>query len=301
MKFIQSACAIDRKKFVVLCLDDEPEDEDPSHDILFVKVPNQPLIVQRKGENIRLSRVSKAADDVAVLSREGAVEVLSFDGASLSREDVTGSISVKAAPKFGFLMSIRLIEDQLYACGMGGQVYARSGPGSWQLISQAICTTDPYERWFSNVDGLRSDYILSDGLSGVLYFFDGSKWQEIKTNTTASIGEMAFVGDDEIYIAGAQSTLLHGSPKRGFETVNITECDLTIYTICRFRDRIFIGTDRGVMELGSSGKLSSTMVDVDSNAFDVVSLQSIDDVLWCFAARRVYRYSGARWDRILTL
>lgn len=237
-----------------------------------------------------------------MLSREGALEIFSFDGASLGHEDITGSIAAGTSPpKFGFLMSLRLIGDALYACGMGGQVYARTAPGLWQLISEEICTTNAYDRWFSNIDGLRPDYILADGLSGLLYTFDGAKWRRIETGTSAAIGEMAFVGEDKVYIAGAQSTLLNGNPSVGFRKVIILQHDLTFYAVCRFQDRIWLGTERGVMEMSALGQLSNAMVDVDANAFDVVSLQSVDDVMWCFGSTSVYRYDGARWDSILRL
>lgn len=303
-KSILSACALDGSRFVLLCadvVDEEDEDgndeQEMQRELIFVDDGKIIAREARQGELVKVSKAPGTAASFVVLTSIGGVEFCSSACERLWSEDITGAITAGgSAPPYGFIDNITLIEDALYACGMGGQIYVRRSSGQWELVSQNLCSDDIYTNWFSNIQGTTARDIFIDGLSGVLYHFDGFRFSKLETGTDAPLGEILFRAD-KMYVAGGQSVLVVGSPTTGFEALKMQPPDLSFYTIADYEDNIFLGCENGLMRFDprtqSVSRLNSPVTEAD-----VFSLQRVGDVLWCFGKHLIFRFDGVSWTRL---
>lgn len=304
MDYIHSACVLSNS-YVAILLRINKKNDSESNICQMFHVRDGVAVggAKRSGEAIRVIKMSGESECVAMLSVNGEVEIFDSSGKSLGREDVTGCLAQGVStPKYGYLLSMTLVDGNLYACGMRGQVYMRNNAGQWRLISKELCTEVSYERYFANIQGINSEKIVVDGLDGEMYVYNGHNWRRINSGTQAAIGEMAFLSDDEVFITSTQSTLLQGNFEIGFRPTKIGDADRAFLKICAYGGLLYIGSYDGLFIYDTNSKnFNKITISSDPIRTEVISLQIFDRKLWCFTVNAVHIFDGSCWSKFFSL
>ena len=107
--------------------------------------------------------------------------------------------------------------------------------------------------------------------------------------------DICCAGDDKVYACGRMGLLLmgRGDHWQQIETEDFTE---DIWSLCWFKDKLYVSTTNGVYTLGKKGL---TEVDMGDDAPETCyRLSAEDGLLWSIGAKDVMAYDGKRWTRV---
>jgi hypothetical protein len=215
----------------------------------------------------------------------------------------------------------------LYACGYGGQLYSRDDHG-WRAIdgglheqsraalnkqlglggfgSQGAADFGEQIRLaeqtpnFNRVDGADESDVYVCGLNGIIGYHNGSTLKILESPTEVHLLDIHCVSKDRIIMSGYHETLLVGSAQTGFEIIHQSDKNINLYSVRQFQGEIYAGTTSGLRRL--RGNKFEVVIDAEAKLNEATVIQQIDSVdddwLWIISDRHIYRYDGARAERI---
>ncbi|MBB4010564.1 hypothetical protein [Allorhizobium taibaishanense] len=216
------------------------------------------------------TQISPPSSHFSLLGAEG--DVCHIVKPSHSVERIKGAGTAYPESKFyGKVFKLIQIEDRLYVCGSGGQIYVRRKYDSWGLLTDAVIfdpdahvklmenapnTEDPgFLEWllktqeeeprnlfFNDVKGLSKNEIYlcgEEGVKPVLCYWDGSKIHEINVYLPeAALTGIYIENSDSVWVCGREGVLLHGSYARGFAPVSLNTQLNLFHMITPYRGKL---------------------------------------------------------------
>ncbi|MDK4706497.1 hypothetical protein PH562_29945 [Rhizobium sp. CNPSo 4062] len=209
-----------------------------------------------------------------LLSAEG--DVYHFASPDRFQERIVGAGTTADDSKFyGKLLKISQIGEQLYACGAGGQIYARYGRNDWKLLTDRVlydrvadennlaneepeAMTPAWFEWvqkralnpvarqvvFYDIKGLSEDAIYLCGTERtkpILCFWDGRELHELNVPLTeAALTGIHIENAESVWICGREGVILHGSRNRGFAPVNADTRLNLFHSITSYRGKLVL-------------------------------------------------------------
>lgn len=234
---------------------------------------------------------------LAALSKEGEVELwTSKDGSSVTEKIPDAGVRLG---NLGYLRSIREIGNTLFACGFNSQVYARNN-GTWKsLVSAPLAfhhaASDEYVV-FNGIDGFSEEDVYAVGSNGSLYHWDGTAWRQIELKTDENLECIRCYGADDVWIGGANGTLLNGNIVKGFRDVSDIADNDTFWSLAKFKEKVYLGTTKGLFAY--DGHAIAPVVTGLNPEVETYTVDSTDDALWSIGAKDLVRFDGNVWTRI---
>ena len=177
----------------------------------------------------------------------------------------------------GAVTRIQEIGSTLFVCGGFGQVYRRDESG-WKAIdgdlatlgrsalSQSLSGSESFSASrlleltqllqnapnFNDIGGVDETDVYVCGNGGNLFHFDGQSWVKIETGTNAILTSMHCVSEDEVLIVGKDGIVLSGNVRSGFRNLGEFFPGGYIWSVRKFRDKIYLGTLQGLYVLEGS-------------------------------------------------
>ncbi|PHI28519.1 hypothetical protein [Budvicia aquatica] len=242
---------------------------------------------------------------------------------------------IEDANNWGYQASITEIEGQLYVCGARGQVYKRIGKNKWVhhdngLISsknmsdvmQDISDNQPkegqnIEDWIMGfadfnldiglslwaIQGTSNDNIYvcgsmstDKGYKGVIFYYDGKIWTEMKIPETDTLGVIFIDDDGSVFIGGGSGYLLRGDNVNGFKEVSEPAYLMNNSFMAKFLDIIYIGTDEGLYQFKNDQmereqKITAELIKINpDNETEAWSVERYNNKLLLIGNSCVYLY-----------
>jgi hypothetical protein len=216
---------------------------------------------------------------------------------------------------YGQFNQIRVINDKLYACGSGGQIY-KSNQNKWEPVGHDfeeqplnVSTGDlsfldydidfGFEKYLYDVNGFDENNIYVCGTkneSGFIAFFDGSLWTVIERLTPSSLSSITLCSDNKnILITGDYGTLLKGNFKDGFKNLKNISINSNFYNCVYYKNFIYIASEDGLYRY-SDEKFS--LVEELLDIVGVIYVEEKEGILWILSYKKLIRYNGDLWERI---
>lgn len=237
---------------------------------------------------------------LCALSKEGEVEIYSnMDGSRVIEKIPEAGLRLGSR---GYTRAIREIGKSLFVCGVNDQVYRRNeSDGSWSLITAAplklVDALDPYFSLLNSIDGSSEQDVYTCGMNGRMYHFDGMQWSQIALPTDEHLNCVRSVSVDEVWVCGANGTLLVGNHRAGFKNVSTIDDNQSFASLTKFQGKTYIAsTDEGMFVYdGTSIKPVDT--GLESGLWTYI-VDSTEDVLWSFSPKEVAYFDGKTWIRV---
>lgn len=234
---------------------------------------------------------------LVALSKEGEVELwTSKDGSSFVEKIPDAGVRLG---RLGYLRSIREIGGTLFACGFNSQVYGRHG-GVWtSLVSAPLkfhhAASNEYVV-FNAIDGFSEDDVYVVGSNSTLYHWDGGVWRQVPLTTDENLQCVRCYGADDVWVGGANGTLLNGNVTRGFRDVSDLTDNETFWSLAKFADKIYLGTTKGLFAYDGRriGPVSTGL----KPEVETYTLDATPGALWSIGAKDLVRFDGKVWTRI---
>ncbi len=195
------------------------------------------------------------------------------------------------------MTDIRPIGDAVYAAGMARMVYRRTGPGQWERADFGMRhgRAGNGVSGFRSIDGLDARTLYAVGFGGEIWHFDG-QWTRIDSPTNAKLEKVRCVSPDQVFIGGANGTLLVGSKNR-WTVVPHEATRGTFWGMEHFDGRLFLADSDSLYSFDGS---SVDRVELDVEPYPTTSyLHTNGTLLASVGERDVVIFDGGTWTRLI--
>lgn len=195
------------------------------------------------------------------------------------------------------MIDITSIGDDVYAVGMARQVYRRQRTGSWTRCDQGA--RGERKEWaiagFKSIDGFGPKSIYAVGFKGEIWFFNGSQWKQLDSPTNVKLERIKCVPPDNIFICGAQGTLIHGINGH-LKIVPNYLTNSTLWGLEYFNKAIYLA-DREKLYVFDGTEIMNVDMELGKEV-TTCYLHAKDGVLWSVGDKDIVLYDGTKWSEV---
>jgi hypothetical protein len=228
-------------------------------------------VVYAAGGNGEIARISDAENAAELIASSG-------DGPALH----------------GPIREIRAIGNDLFAVGMGRQVYRRIENRRWAHVDAGVLdTSDRVDSGLVSIAGDGKGFLVAVGYGGEIWECDVA-WRQVDTPTNLLLTRVvAHAG--RYYAAGLLGTLLCRMPE-GWRIVDTTGFEHDVWDIESFRGTLYLGTAAGLFRMTPEEEVAPVDPATFTHQVRCTSLSAGRDRLWCFGGDIVSSTSdGVVW------
>jgi hypothetical protein len=194
----------------------------------------------------------------------------------------------------GEVLRIRNIADQLYVCGMTGQVYRRYD-GKWLAIDEGIRGRNQLD--LGDIGGTDPNNIYAVSSFGEIVHFNGKSWRILESPSNVPLTGIKVISESEIYVCGQDGIVLRGFGPDAWEVISNPEFNNHLYSAEWYRDRLYAAYDGGLLEW-FRGCWNEVCFNLEGT-IDCHALQARDSILFSFGYEHILAFDGSRWLRIM--
>jgi hypothetical protein len=199
----------------------------------------------------------------------------------------------------GVLRDLRSIDGVPFVAGMQRQVYQRIAPGHWQRLDAGVVLPIGSQeiKGFNSIDGFSPRDLYAAGLDGEIWSNDGNAWKQLDSPTSVPLQRALCAPDGNVYAAGQSGTLLKGRGS-AWQVIELGGFRETIWDVCWFKERLFIGSSRDLLVLDASGAKSVDMSLQSPRTFGRFATNG--EVLWTIGQKTLaYTHDGNSWTEVI--
>ena len=238
---------------------------------------------------------SKSKGVLYALGRNGIIKYVGNKSKAFTYDNIKGQFKEKwlyDAQERESMSRIRAVNDEVYACGWGGQMYRLAGE-QWIPFDKGIEKSK--EVHFLDIDGADKD-LYAVGMNGKAFYFNGSLWDEIDFPTNCHLQSIHYVSDSEVYIGGALGTLYKGC-KNSWSYIGDEDKKENYWAVRKFGKDLFITyANNGMLKLSDDNLLEVDMGLGYKPSTNM--LHSGSGKLWSFGAYDLVEYDGTVWNSV---
>jgi hypothetical protein len=194
----------------------------------------------------------------------------------------------------GPLREIRVIDAQLYATGMGRQVYRKELNGNWHRIDAGVVAPkgEIAPSGFSSIHGTAVNDIWAVGILGEIWHFNSSVWTKQESPTNLIIHKVIAVQPDNVYAVAQKGQVLLYDGKAWNLVYSDPRID-NLWDAEWFLDTLYVASEKAIYRLLSDNSLE-VISTTAANSFG--HLHAKDGVLWSFGTSHLaYTHDGNIW------
>ena len=185
----------------------------------------------------------------------------------------------------GPIREIRLIGDDLYATGMGRQVYRRTGEGHWDHFDTGVLdSSDRATVGLTSITGDGQGFLIAVGYQGEIWEFDGA-WRQVDSPTNLLLNRV-LRHEGKYYVAGQVGTLLCREAE-GWRIVDAPDFQKDVWDLASFRGNLYLGTSEGLFWTSDGEEIKPVDPAGFTRQVHCAKLSAGADRLWCFGAEIV--------------
>lgn len=236
-------------------------------------------------------KVGEASRTVVGLGPAG--EYWELDSASTAES--TGRISDKRVTT----RALGVIEQTIYASGMGRVVLRRDGPGKWRSMGPDVPRPkDLTVVGFEAIGGYSGKEIYATGWLGEIWRFNGSSWEQVDSPVSTTLNALTCTDDQDVFIVGDNGLMLRG---RGDSwSVLETGRKENLRDVATHEGQIYVSTDFRILKLTAKGLVNETDFAVKKDVpATCLHLLPAADGLISMGPKDLFKRHGGPWERIV--
>ena len=194
--------------------------------------------------------------------------------------------------KYGYLTSIKMINDALYACGYCRQVYTYTGEG-WKHLDENILLPEDAMGYSLNDIAGQEEVICAVGNQGEIAMRTNHAWRMLTSPTTEHLYALCTDEAGNFYAAGANGTIVKGNAN-GFEGLCSGDIQEALWDIKYYQNQIVVSATSGLYLL-QNGKLAP----FDSPKHTGYKLTVVDDLLVSIGSNQIFSLENNTWKELI--
>lgn len=180
----------------------------------------------------------------------------------------------------GPIREIRVIDNNLYAVGMGRQVYRRIVEGNWEHIDAGVIdTSGRASAGLTSIAGDNHGLLVAVGYDGEIWEHNDT-WTQIVTPTNLLLTR-TILHHGKFYAAGLVGTVLCRE-EAGWRVIETSDFKEDIWDIETYRGTLYLGTTQGLFRMSADEEIKPVDLATFTRQIHCASLSVGHDRLWCF-------------------
>ncbi|SEW34647.1 hypothetical protein SAMN05428988_4179 [Chitinophaga sp. YR573] len=195
----------------------------------------------------------------------------------------------------GPMRDLRAIDNQLYATGMGRQVYRKEPDGSWLRIDEGVVVPkgEISPSGFSSIDGTSGEDIWAVGMLGEIWHFDGNQWTKHESPVKVMLNRVVAVDPDLVYVVGQKGVVLKYNRNRWSVLYNTPDIG-DLWDAEWYLDALYVASEKNIYRLLDNNCLKPVSTTAASS---FGHLHAKDGVLWSFGTGHLaFTSDGETWN-----
>jgi hypothetical protein len=212
------------------------------------------------------------------------------------REYVAGSKPVDqriAWRDVTYLESLALIDGSLYVCGGQRQV-ARQSANGWDFVDSGLFEpfTGRLQCALLSIDGFSAQKIISVGLDGAAWLWDGSRWSALDSPTNVTLNAIKCTSSGDAYICGDGGTLYRLDAALNWIDLSDRQLsDRPFWDLAIYGDHVYVAAENRLLR--TDGRvLEDVALGLTAEPY-LFGLSAGRDRLWCVGDENVYEFDGS--------
>lgn len=198
----------------------------------------------------------------------------------------------------GNLRTLSIIEETIFACGMGRVVIQREDKGQWKSISPNPMKDDADIIGFEDIDGYSKAEMYAVGWGGEIWWFDNGTWRQMDSPTSANLTALCCAADQSVYIVGDNGIMLRG--RQDSWSVIDTDRKENLLDVAFYNGTIYVTTDFRILKLVDEKLINDTdFADPDDLPSTCLHLLPAADGLISLGTKDVFRRNQEPWKRLV--
>lgn len=238
-----------------------------------------------------LAVIAKPEVGLVAISGAGYYSAVMASG-TRTGDIVADALPPPLAPRTGGLRRVAAIEGRAFAAGLRGIVYRFDDERRWVRIDDGL----PYGFNIQAIHGFSETEVYAAGREGAMWQYDGRRWIERDSPTSATLTTIKCASDGFAYVAGHGGVLLRG---RGdsWNAIEQSATDEIIWGLEWYADHLYVSTMTGVFRLEGA---NLEPVDFgDDKPKTSYQLSAADGELWSSGEFDLMSFDGTKWSRIV--
>lgn len=226
-----------------------------------------------------------------LLDKRGMVHSIRPEGLTQQQIEDAGT----GPGKYGYLSSIQLINEKLYACGYCRQVYEYTADG-WKHIDDNILLAEDAMGYSLNDIAGYGDVLCAVGNNGEIAIRSKNEWKLLASPTTEHLYALCSDGQGSFYAAGANGTIVKGNVS-GFELLCSGDISDALWDIEYYQNNIVVSATSGLYLL-QDGKLVPFNKPV-APAHVGYKLTVTEDMLISIGSHQIFSLENNTWKELI--
>jgi hypothetical protein len=212
-----------------------------------------------------------------------------------SQQEVHGEIrKVKYAVR-----GSAVVDNVIYACGMGRHVLRRNGPGDWDEIGPSTSQDDDgLIVGFEGLAGFSADEMYAVGWGGEIWQLAHGSWQRLDSPVSTKLNAVCCAADSDVYIVGDDGVMLRGRNEM-WATLE-TERNDNLMDVAIYDSTVYVSTDFEILKLHDGVLVADdAFADPDDVPATCLHLVAAEDGLISMGTKDLFRLHGGVWERLV--
>jgi hypothetical protein len=194
--------------------------------------------------------------------------------------------------------SLAVIDNEVYACGMGRGAAIRTGPFKWKDISAPQPKDDKLIVGLESIDGFSAKDLYAVGWQGEIWQRKNNRWRCIDSPVSATLNAVCCAEDGVVYAVGDSGVMLKGRDDQW--TVLDTGFTDNLQDVRDFDGKVYVVTDFEILELASDRlQPVAALAGVEDAPDTCLHLLKAADGLVSLGQKDLFTLHAGKWTRVV--
>jgi hypothetical protein len=278
--------------FFAKSLDEMDETDETNSTFLMIDENTTMRFGQSTGWSALSMSVIKVSDKLVVCAIGPNGEL--WEGAPADGSSVTGDIGIG---EFSW-RSLVVIDNEVYACGMGRSTAVRTSPLKWKDISAPQPKDDKLIVGFESIDGFSAKDLYAVGWQGEIWQRKSNRWRQIDSPVSTTLNAVCCAEDGVVYVVGDSGVMLKGRDDQWI----VLDTGLTdnLQDVRDFDGNVYVVTDFEILELANEQlQPVAALANIDDAPDTCLHLLKAADGLVSLGQKDLFKLHLGKWTRVV--
>ncbi len=198
----------------------------------------------------------------------------------------------------GNLRTLSVIDETIFACGMGRVVLRREGRGQWTAIGPELRKDDADVVGFEDIDGYSKDEMYAVGWGGEIWWLDNGMWRNVDSPTSVNLTAVICGENGSVYIVGHNGIMLRGR----YDSWSVLDTDRkeNLRDVTFHDGTVYVVTDFRILKLVDDKLVNDTdFADPNDRPTTCLILLKSPDGIISVGGKDIFRRNLEHWERLV--
>jgi len=196
------------------------------------------------------------------------------------------------------LRSLTVVDDMIYACGMGRALLRRNNSGVWEEIGPGTSVQDDgLVVGFEDLAGFSVNEMYAVGWGGEVWRNSNGTWQQLDSPVSSNLNAVCCSPNGNVYIVGDDGIMLKGR-NDVWEVLEVDRTD-NLMDVAFYGNTVYVSTDFEILKLEGAGLISEDeFTNEDDLPMTCLHLLPAEDGLISMGTKDLFRLHNGVWERL---